>query len=124
MMRITNEVTDRLIEIFLDHEGKKQSLSKESLYKAYFKEAYDESTTTKMFVSRERWRFLRRGMKWLRARSDYYVVCEPVGFQDWEFYLVKNQDEFSLFDDRLESIVKGIRYVQKRGADYIKKRGM
>lgn len=118
-MRITKSDIDRITLLFLDHQGNKKSLTKEQLFKEWFGERYDESNAINMYSSRAKWAYLRRLMKWMRKKSSYYLVNNWVG-SEYKYYLVTSEEDGHFFNDRLESIVRGIRYVQGRYYSYLK----
>lgn len=118
-MRITKKEVDKITLLFLDHQGRKRALTKEQLFQSYFNEKYDESNAIKLYNTRVKWNFIRRLMKWMRKKSPYFIVNRFTGM-GFEYYLVTSEEDGQFFNDRLDSIMNGIRYVQNRYHRYLK----
>ncbi len=97
-----------LMDIFEEHIGGNDSISKSVLFKTLFGHHDNGGLADEL-----RWSYAKKGMHFLRIKTKCFIASECRGGQ-WFYFVIKTKGDAQSYIDNLENNIKRMRTMQKK----------
>jgi hypothetical protein len=96
------------MEIFPEHIGVKNAISKTDLFRKVFQRQFTMSLADEL-----RWEYCKRAMHLLRQRTKCFIGSRR-GNVEWEYFVIKDSYDAEYYIDNLNKNIARMRQMQKK----------